>query len=225
MTSEEADHLKGKNEADASRIGALTLNVQRMNEKITGLELENKHLMKKFLNEQALNSQLKEELEKEIERANGHESELNGVRNALDGMNKDYDEHAGKTVVEIENLRATVNDLNYNKNDLVNQINAAHQEKEDLFREVLTWKELVNKLTEENTQLKQIIEDLEHKNKRFSETLNTHLYNRAAEFKARAINALKSSASPFRGRVPGEVPQFASPSKSPSTPNRLIGRP
>ena len=35
---------------------------------------------------------------------------------------------------------------------------------------------MVNKLTEENTQLKLIIEDLEQKNKRFSETLNTHLY-------------------------------------------------
>lgn len=35
-------------------------------------------------------------------------------------MNQQYDEHAGKTVVEIENLRAVVNDLTYNKNDLVN---------------------------------------------------------------------------------------------------------
>lgn len=77
----------------------------------------------------------------------------------------------------------------------------------------------MNKLTEENTQLKLIIEDLEQKNKRFSETLNTHLYNRAAEFKARAINALKNSASPFRGRTPEAV---VSPARGMQTPNRVI---
>ncbi len=182
------------------------------------MELENKHLLKKLANEQELNDRLKQELLQESERANSHEGELNNVRMALAGVNKQYDDHAGQTVAEIENLRATVNDLNYNKNDLVNQINSAHQEKEDLYREVNTWKDLVNKLTEENTQLKQIIEDLEQKNKRFSETLNTHLYNRAAEFKARAINALKNSHSPFRGRVQGDV----SPSGvgAPRTPNR-----
>lgn len=91
-----------------------------MNEKITGLELENKHLIKKFMNEQELNTKLKEELLLESERANSHEAELNGVREALQGVNQQYDEHAGKTVVEIENLRAVVNDLTYNKNDLVN---------------------------------------------------------------------------------------------------------
>ena len=81
---------------------------------------------------------------------------------------------------------------------------------------------MVNKLTEENTQLKLIIEDLEQKNKRFSETLNTHLYNRAAEFKARAINALKSSHSPFRGRTPDGVLGAVSPGGPPRTPNRGV---
>lgn len=81
---------------------------------------------------------------------------------------------------EISDLRASVNDLTYQKQDLVNQINAHHAEKQDLYRDVNTWKDVVNKLTDENTQLKLIIEDLEHKNKKFSETLNLHLYNRAA---------------------------------------------
>lgn len=49
-----------------------------------------------------------------------------------------------------------------------------------MYREVISWKELVNRLTDENTQLKHIIEDLEQKNKKFSETLNMHLYNRAS---------------------------------------------
>lgn len=44
MTSAEAEEMKGRTEADASRIGALTSNVTRMNERITALELENKHL-------------------------------------------------------------------------------------------------------------------------------------------------------------------------------------
>lgn len=71
-------------------------------------------------NELELNARLKDELIAESERANGHETELNNVREALSGVSKQYDDHAGQTVAEIENLRATVNDLNYNKNDLVN---------------------------------------------------------------------------------------------------------
>lgn len=66
-----------------------------MNEKITGIELENKHLLKKLANEQELNERLKEELLAESERANSHETELNNVRHALAGVNKQYDEHAG----------------------------------------------------------------------------------------------------------------------------------
>ena len=120
LQSAEAENLQGRYEADASRIGALTNNVTRMNEKITSLELENKHLLKKLGNEQELNEHLKNELITESERANAHESELNNVREALSGVSKQYDDHAGQTVAEIENLRATVNDLNYNKNDLVN---------------------------------------------------------------------------------------------------------
>ena len=77
---------------------------------------------------------------------------------------------------------------------------------------------------------------MEQKNKKFSETLNTHLYNRATEFKARAMNALKNSHSPFRGGPPprgnnlnhtadivsSPFDSVVSPYRGPSTPNRGI---
>ena len=62
-----------------------------------------------------------------------------------------------------------------------------------------------------------------------------HLYNRASEFKARAMNALKNSHSPFRGAPPrgnnlnhtadmvsSPFDSMASPYRGAATPNRGI---
>ncbi len=90
-------------------------------------------------------------------------------------------------------------------------MNASNLEKVEMRKEINTWKELVNRLTDENTSLKHIIEDLECRNKQFSETLNTHMYNRAAEYKSRMLNALRSSPARIAGggapRVQAEPPK------------------
>lgn len=122
---------------------------------------------------------------------------------------------------EISDLKGVINELNYQKSDLINQVNAGHTQQQDLYREVITWKDMVNKITDENTQLKLIIEDLESKNKKLTETLNTHLYNRAAEYKARTLNALRGS--PARIAQPPPPASYESPQRAPKTPERKIG--
>ena len=80
-----------------------------------------------------------------------------------------------------------MDDLKYEKDDVSNQMGANHHEIELLRKEILVWKDMVNKHVDENTELKKIIEDLEHKNRKLSESLDYYLYNRAADYKERTL--------------------------------------
>ena len=58
--------------------------------------------------------------------------------------------------------------------------------------------DIAKKARVEKKDLKKIIEDLEGKNKKLMESMNLHIYNRAAEYKERTIKALKATHSPER---------------------------
>ena len=63
---------------------------------------------------------------------------------------------------------------------------------EELNREVNSWLENVNEARKENTTLKKLIEEFEVKNKKIMESMNLHIYNRAADYKERTIRALRT---------------------------------
>ena len=48
--------------------------------------------------------------------------------------------------------------------------------------------------------MKALIEELEEKNKKLIETMNTHIYNKAADYKQRTMNALQRGNSPNRSK-------------------------
>eukprot|EP00826_Nyctotherus_ovalis_P006062 TRINITY_DN11396_c0_g3_i4.p1 TRINITY_DN11396_c0_g3~~TRINITY_DN11396_c0_g3_i4.p1 ORF type:complete len:991 (-),score=267.98 TRINITY_DN11396_c0_g3_i4:702-3584(-) len=67
-----------------------------------------------------------------------------------------------------------------------------------LNKDVTGWMGVSDNARMENTNLKQLIEELEGKNRKLMESMNLHMYNRAAEYKERTIRALKASQSPHR---------------------------
>ncbi len=69
---------------------------------------------------------------------------------------------------ELEHLRRALDDLKYERDDVTNRMGANHHENEILRKEILAWKEVINKHVDENTELKKIIEDLEQKNRKLS---------------------------------------------------------
>lgn len=74
---------------------------------------------------------------------------------------------------------------------MLGRVSSHSHENEVLRKEIIAWKEMVNKHVDENTELKKIIEDLEQKNRKLSESLDYYLYNRAADYKERTLQALQ----------------------------------
>jgi len=102
------------------------------------------------------------------------------------------------TALECEKLKNVLQEkINFN-NEQQKMLLAKTVEIDTLNKDVNAWVEVANKTRDENTKLKQTIEDLENKNKKLMEALNLHMFNRAAEYKERTIKALKASQSPRR---------------------------
>ena len=73
----------------------------------------------------------------------------------------------------------------------------------------MQFRDLIDRLTSESTELKKIIDDLEDKNRRLVDKLNDQIYQKATEYKERTLQALQRSESPAKLRRAlngGQVP-------------------
>lgn len=118
----------------------------------------------------------------------------------IERLKQEFEDRITQKNQELEHLRRAVDDLKYEKDDVSNRIGANHHEIELLRKEILVWKDMVNKHVDENTELKKIIEDLEHKNRKLSESLDYYLYNRAADYKERTLQALQRNQELHRSK-------------------------
>jgi len=93
------------------------------------------------------------------------------------------------------------------------------KELSDLEKEVESWSQLADKNKDKNAQLKHIIESLEAENKKILEGMNLHIYNRAAEYRQRALRKLQS---PLTQLVSTEVQETAVTKKGVEEVKRLV---
>eukprot|EP01022_Parablepharisma_sp_SALTPOND_P013866 TRINITY_DN1861_c0_g1_i1.p2 TRINITY_DN1861_c0_g1~~TRINITY_DN1861_c0_g1_i1.p2 ORF type:complete len:938 (+),score=121.27 TRINITY_DN1861_c0_g1_i1:12015-14828(+) len=98
-----------------------------------------------------------------------------------------------KNLIEIEKLTKTFNEADERNKYLRAGLSLKISEIEALNNEVSSWKNETENTNNENTRLKKAIENLEERNKRLLEQLNANLYNKAAEYKQRALKMLKTS--------------------------------
>jgi len=99
---------------------------------------------------------------------------------------------------ENENLQTTINNLREENGSLLNKIHINEDEIDNKNTEIISWKQIVDKLGKENNELKLQIENIEEKNKKLVEALNLNIYNKATEYKERTVRQLRLSNSPKR---------------------------
>jgi len=78
------------------------------------------------------------------------------------------------------------------------QLQESGEEKHLLNTEIVDWRTCVDRLNNENEELKEVISDLESKNRKLVEKLNEFIYNKAAEYKERTLQALSKNDSPTK---------------------------
>eukprot|EP00826_Nyctotherus_ovalis_P002180 TRINITY_DN10413_c0_g1_i1.p1 TRINITY_DN10413_c0_g1~~TRINITY_DN10413_c0_g1_i1.p1 ORF type:complete len:863 (-),score=245.69 TRINITY_DN10413_c0_g1_i1:255-2843(-) len=99
---------------------------------------------------------------------------------------------------ELAKLQEALDDKVKSNRELRQRLVVKEAETDSLSKEVSSWSQVSDNLRGENTQLKKQIEQLEARNRKILEGMNSHMYARAAEYKERTLRAL--SHSPFRGR-------------------------
>ena len=80
------------------------------------------------------------------------------------------------------------------------QLSAKADETHSLNKEIANWKDVVDRMTSENVELKSIMEDLELRNRKLVDKLNEQIYNQATDYKQRTLQALVKNDSPTKIR-------------------------
>lgn len=93
-------------------------------------------------------------------------------------------------------MKASIQDLRYAHDEVVRQLELKNDEYAILGRDILSWRDAVERLNSENQDMKGVIEDLESKNRKLVEKLNEFIYNKATEYKERTLQALAKNDSP-----------------------------
>ncbi len=187
--------LKKSDEEGNAKLGA---EIDASNAAIAGMEAEIRRLLDEIEN----NKRVVLDKENEIAAAKKgyaglmevlQEKEMQRTRDAAE-----LKEREEETFAEAEKLRAALQEKVAANEELQRTMQAKAAEIDGRNKDVAAWTELANKIRAENTELKKNIEALELKNKKLLETMNLHMYNRAADYKERTIKALKASNSPLR---------------------------
>ncbi len=195
------DQMLSQQESDTNSNAHLTEEAAAANTQIAELEDEVKRLISEIENR-------KRELldrEQSLEAATKDCSELMSVAHDKEVQHSRYlaairdQEETQK--IECEKFRAALREKESANANLQKTVALKAEEIANLTQEVNAWTELADRTRGENTELKKSIEGLEAKNKGLLETMNLHMYNRAAEYKERTIKALQTTSPIGKGRT------------------------
>lgn len=88
--------------------------------------------------------------------------------------------------------------MRYQNEETRREISHKNEEISALNRDILSWREVVERLNSENKELQLVIEDIENKNRKLVEKINEQIYMKAAEYKERTLQALTKNDSPSK---------------------------
>lgn len=194
----EKDELLSLKKSDLTNIDMVEDNISKVNSSILDLELH----FKSLLNELEDTKQRLLQFEKELKESN--EENINCLT-LIQNKEMEYSnttnigkDNSARNLEELKRLQDVLEEKNKFNNELQELLLAKVVDIDTLNKDVKGWTEVANRARGENTDLKKLIEDLETKNKKLMESMNLHIYNRAAEYKQRTIKALKASQLPDR---------------------------
>ena len=103
------------------------------------------------------NEELSRDLWNNIDSRKKLEGELRSLEADMSLYKSNLSEQDAHALREIGILKSQVNDLKYQRDDLMKQIKYKNDETHQLNQEIFSWKEVVERLNKENTELKEII--------------------------------------------------------------------
>ena len=115
-------------------------------------------------------------MEEEIQKRKSAEHEFEKIRADIYSQSANFSQ-------EKDMMRRTIDDLKYSNEEHIKTIHLKDEEVRFLHKEIQTWKEVIDKSGDEVTALKEIIADLEDKNRKLNEKLNEIIYNKASAYK------------------------------------------
>ena len=101
---------------------------------------------------------------------------------------------------ELEKLHRLIDDKSYDNSDLESKINKKQEEIDNLHKDAIAWQSVTEKLKGENNTLKRIIDELDEKNKKLSDTLIGEEKKHIEESERRTFEKIRNSSSPMKIR-------------------------
>lgn len=95
-------------------------------------------------------------------------------------------------------MRQVIDDVRYQNEELERQLRQKQDDLAQAEHDLDRYKQIHGKTTNDVEHYLKIIEDLEEKNKKLNEKLNEVVFNKAAAYKQRTMQALRMSQSPER---------------------------
>lgn len=102
---------------------------------------------------------------------------------------------------EMQKLALYVKDLTFQLADLSLQLDSKRDEAMQYERELCGARTSVERLSQENNTLRDLVQELEDKNRKLVDKLNQQIMQRVTEYKEKALHALHRSDSPTKVRL------------------------
>jgi len=197
---EEAEHenLIRRNSENEMEMEAIRNRINQL--RVRKNDISNKVDEMKRLSEE-LRYQLNEkqrELELVTDKCNKIKNELGYTAKEIDNVKGTTANQLQRESAEIERLRRLLDDKSYDNSDLEGKINLKQSEIDTLQKDVEAWKKVAENVDYENSSLRQIIAELEDKNKKLSNNLIDQERKHIREGELKVINEIRNSSSPMK---------------------------
>ena len=134
--------------------------------------LRQKRLVFSLQNEIRSKEELRSELWQNIELRKKSEDDLTELASEVNSYKLQFENRRSQDVQDMQQLQTLVTDLRLQNEDLHKKLLSKADESKQLNEETMHWKERGDRLQDEVSEMKRMIEEVELKNRRLVEKLN-----------------------------------------------------
>ena len=118
------------------------------------------------------NDEMKRELWFNVDERKKVESDLRALEQEVVIYRGNLSELESANIKDMNSMRQQITDMRYQHEEAIRQINLKSDEIVALNKDIISWREVVERMNNENKELKFVIEDLETKNRKLVEKIN-----------------------------------------------------
>lgn len=143
---------------------------------------------------------MRKDLMQGLEIRKRNEQALAELQHEFQRYRQQVEEQKNLDLQEIMQLQNHVKEINFQYEETLLRLDQKTEECVNLSNDSMHWRDTADKLNTENNQLKDVIEDLEDKNRRLVDKMNQQILHRVTEYKEKALQALTRTDSPSKLR-------------------------